>query len=445
MKIISTILSAVIIYISISGCKTEQLTLSIYDKNQVHITSLSDRSEYITPKSGAYIDIVINEATEIIADIEHCDEKQAKRLLFNSEYCIYTYFDEDINNAISETYKTISQDLNMGCAVTNLNGNLIAAYSGLYNSNEFINYALHKTPPYSSFKPLAVYAPAIERKIINWSSLFEDSPYKKIQDSSGSLMDWPSNYTDTYSNKEVTPYTAIKESLNTVAVKCLSKLGVNNSIDFLIEKLSVNLEFEQYKSTIYGQEEVIGNIALGYLQYGVSPIDMAGYYQIFANGGNYIKPQTVLKICDSSGKAVYSRDVQGSQVISSDTSCIMNKLLQGVVTPGGTGAKAYCGDIPVAGKTGTGDENKGNWFVGVTPEYSCAVWHSNTGQGNFAAKMFSEIITNIKSNNKSFMTAENVKQKIYCLDSGMLLSDKCKKFELGYYADGNIPDICNKH
>lgn len=436
-KIISVLL-IISVFLLVSGCKKEET--NIYDNNDKLIST----ADIITESENfAYIDIVMREADTIISKLNNCDEKSARNLLLKGKYKIYTYCDQGLIKTIKKVYSEVIPDVNFGCAISNLNGNLIAAYSG--SESLETNFAIKKTPPYSTFKPLAVYAPAIESKKITWSTLFEDSPYKILEDEYGIKRDWPANATGIYSNKQVTPFIAIKESLNTVAVKCLSQYGVNNSIDFLKTKFNINLDLEQYKSTIYGEEEVIGNIALGYTNAGCSPVEMAGYYQIFANGGYYKTPKTIKKIVDNKGNTLYENKEEAVQVISSETSYIMNELLKGVITPGGTGEKAYCADIAVAGKTGTGDDNLGNWFVGVTPEFSCAVWHSEYNKTNYATQFFSGITKKANINNKVFMTSENVVKKIYCTESGKLLSSDCKSVEIGYFATNNIPNICDLH
>ena len=425
-------------------CACQKKPLIIYSGTGKVLAEGTKRSALLKDRHKAYAQIVWDEAIEILSEQLNCKQEEAKKALLKKGYSIYTYYDDAVTRTIEQTYQDTTADFDFGCAITTLQGDLIAAYSaGQTEMNR--NFTTEKTPPYSTFKPLAVYAPALEKGLIHWSTVFEDSPYKKIEDSTGKKRDWPENATGTYSNEPVTVYHAIKHSLNTVAVKCLAKSGVNPSIEFLMEKFHMDLSEEQKRVNLYGKEEVIGNIALGYLIKGVSPVDMAGYYEVFANSGQYTEPKTISKICDAGGKTIYERKRQKKQVFSPKTAEIMNRLLQGVITPGGTGEKAALGDIPVAGKTGTGDNNSGNWFVGVTPEYSCAVWHSTYGQDNRAAETFSKIMNKVKATKKEFSFSEKVIQKIYCTESGNLLGSKCKKVDLGYYTEGNLPDVCNIH
>lgn len=359
-------------------------------------------------------------------------------------YTVYTAYDADVAEALKNACMVIGTELDAGCAVTNLKGNLVAVYS----TDEGVNYATQADSPYSSFKPLSVYAPAIEQELINWSSSYTDSAYKQIEGEDGELRDWPANSTGTYTGKKTSIYEAIRKSVNTVAVKCLADVGVNESLKFLKERLGITLGTEEYAAMVYGEEEVLGNVALGYVTTGLSPVDMAGYYQIFANGGKYEAPKAILKLCDGEGTVVYERAYSPSQVISPTTAGIMNKLLQGVVSGGGTGEEAAVKGVQVAGKTGTGDENSGNWFVGVTPGYSLAVWHGSA-PNNCAPEIFGYAVEAIYQNqpdaNTNFVTYANLKELVCCSESGMAVSGKCTRIEKGYFAEDDVPDICDRH
>lgn len=427
------------IFFSVAGCKGNQVA-NIYDNNSNVVVSVADINSF-SGHEAAYLDIVIAEACEIISQLVDCDTATAKKNL--QDYSIYTYLDVNLTSAVATSYSETINGANFGCAITSLNGKLISAYS--ISADPTQNFASTKTQQHSAMKPLSVYAPAVESELVNWSTLTADSPYKKITEENGSQFDWPANATGTYTNENTTIYQAIQQSLNTVAVKVLSQYGVNNSMDFLQKNLGVDVQFEQYKATIYGEDEVIGNIALGATQAGSSPVDMAGYYQIFANGGYYTTPTAIKQITDKKGNIIYKDNATATQVISSQTSYIMNELLQGVVSPGGTGTDAYTEGIQIAGKTGTGDAFTDNWFVGVTPEYSCAVWHSSYNNTNLSPKVFSKIASSANIQNTLFMTSPDVKKYIYCPDSGLLLGTSCKRAEMGFFSKDNPPQECTMH
>lgn len=417
--------------------------LTVLDSYGNTLVVAPNTQELYQSEYWAYLDVVVSEAAEKIAEIEDCDPETALEYLFSKEYEIQTAFREDAFRALQAADAQRSTAFPIGCALTDLSGNLLAVYS----TKDNVNYALTQVSPYSSFKPLSVYAPAVEAGIINWSSQYEDSAYKKWTSPEGEEQDWPANFSKTYKMENVTVYDAVRTSLNTVAVKCLADLKVSNSISFLQEKLGIPLVEEAFSAEEYGEEEVIGNIAMGYLETGITPVDMAGYYQIFANGGKYTPPTAIKRISTSAGEVVYAAQNTSRQVITPETADLMNKLLQGVVKDGGTGAAAACDGIAVAGKTGTGEEKQNYCFVGVTPGYSLAVWHGEN-ENNRAAEVFALAIEALYKDqpnaNRNFITHKNLQHLIYCAESGMAMSENCSTIEEGYFGQSNIPGICDK-
>lgn len=431
---------------SFCSCGGNSKSLSVFSAKGDLIAEL-DTNYNLYDENMVYCDIAVSEATEILAELLDCSIKKAKKLLWKKEYKIYTYFDDSVQKALSGACEKYFGELSCGSAVTDLNGNLVAA-SGNYIDKTDSNAALNETPPYSTLKPLSVYAQAVEKGIINWSTVFKDSAYKQIKTTEGVERGWPANANGKYSESDITVYEALQKSLNTVAVKCLEKIGVNNSIEFLQKNFSIPLSSEQYTSTIHGEEEVIGNVAMGYLKEGVTPVDMAGYYQIFANGGKYEKPKVVHKICNKDGKSIYEREYSPKEVISPYTADIMNAMLQGVIKSGGTAIEAYVNGVQIAGKTGTNDNNVDCWFVGITPEYSCAVWHSQNYK-NMAPAIFSETFKTVYLNNpdlkKNFKFNTSLKNIVYCEESGMKVSAGCKSIQVGYYDADTQLELCDKH
>ena len=450
-KYISTVLVFCILTLTVfcTGCSSTKNSIKIFDakgNELIVVNAISDDfSELENKENRAYIEAVITEALELISKAQKISIKEARKYLLKNNCQIHTAFDNDIYNAINSGYQDLNNDkLSYGCAITDLNGNIIALYSSNSNKNTYTNYATTKTPPYSSFKPLSVYTPAIEKSIINWSSVYLDSPVKKISDGDNKTVDWPKNSTGTYSKDNETIAYSIKTSLNTVAVKCLQDVGVKDSLSFMEDKFGLVLDFEKSKAYKQGEDEVIGNIALGYLNEVISPNDMAGYYQIFANGGKYTQPHTILKITNNIGATIYEYSSNEEQVIEPSTAYIMNKLLQNTTSPGGTADEAIVEGVSVGGKTGTGDN--GNWFVGFTPEYTCAIWHGKEIDGNNSCKIFSTTVSKFTHDtNKNFPYCSEIKKAVYCPESGMLFSRNCYKTEMGYYVLENTPKTCNIH
>ncbi|MEO6628479.1 MAG: transglycosylase domain-containing protein [Aquihabitans sp.] len=113
-------------------------------------------------------------------------------------------------------------------------------------------------------------------------------------------------------------------------------------------------------------------LALGTM--GVSPLDMAAAYSVFANDGMRNEPYMVERIEDRAGKVIYQHRLQPERIISEQSARLVNEVLLSNVT-GGTGTNAkIAGGQPAAGKTGTTNDSTDVWFVGYTPQLSTAVW-----------------------------------------------------------------------
>jgi len=424
------------------ACGNAGRGLGIYDgKGQLLIRADQVQTLYQDDR-GAYLDIVLAEATAILAEQTGMTAAEAETQLF-SGYKVYTAFDANAFTAMQKVLREAGYG-EAACAMTDLKGGLIAAYSVDPEKNR----AVSPTAPYSAFKPLSVYAPAMDAGVIDWFSTFTDAPYKQLENDHGRLEDWPSNSNHNYSYlDESLPY-VVSHSLNTAAVRCLAQLGVDKSVDFLQNKLGADIAAEAYVLETMGGEEVIGNVALGYLEKGVSPVDMAGWYQIFATDGVYIQPKAVTKICDSKGNVIYVRSDDGKQVIRPVTAQQMNMLLREVVESDGTGREAACNGIHIAGKTGTGDQYSGNWFVGVTPGFSCAVWHGEA-ESNKAAALFGELTRmcygSMGQIPVKFKEFSHIREIRTCEQTDLEAGKGCPIISVGYIPADHTLSKCEKH
>ncbi len=446
MKRLLPILCAIGLLGSMSGCaKSDPVT--VYDAQGAVIATLDNDGSYDKqlddPTQRDYITYAVQEAINTLAAQRQCTTTEAKKLLFREGYSLHTSFDPTAHAALDTMVKNHAQEqLAVGCAIIGYDGGIRAIYSGGDES-----YALMQHSPFSTIKPLSVYAPAIENGVADWSTRITDMPYKQLADADGRMKDWPVNPSQGYTYQPTTLLECIKQSLNTTAVHCLKSIGVENSIKFLQETFGINLNYEQNKLTVSGEDEVLGNVALGYFYTGITPIDLAGYYQIFGNKGQYTAPHALVKITDRDGTAIVTHKSETKQVIREDTAYIMNRLLNAVTSPGGTGAKAKVPDAELIGKTGTGNDEGGNWFVGVTPEYTCAIWHGYKEKtGNIAASLFTEVAENMPAHTQTkFPASSAVRKGVYCSQSGKLYSPSCSQMQIGYYASDRKPSVCDAH
>ncbi|GMA53205.1 hypothetical protein GCM10025857_45620 [Alicyclobacillus contaminans] len=219
------------------------------------------------------------------------------------------------------------------------------------------------------------------------------------------------NYSGDYSG-EVPMYQAVAESLNLPAVWLLHEMGISKGYN-KVEEFGLDLtKSDQY----YG-------LALGGLEYGTSPMEMAGAYSSFANGGTLYQPHLITKIVDANGAVIVDNTKpKGEKIISKETSNEMNSMLLGTFS-NGTAASANPYGYTVAGKTGTTEkdydpeQNNDQWIIGYTPDTVISTWlgyeeadkeHTFSGtSGEVVGQVFKAQAENMLpySNNTSFEVA----------------------------------------
>ena len=215
--------------------------------------------------------------------------------------------------------------------------------------------------PGSAFKPF-VYATALEAGY-SPGDVIDD--FLSYNDPSKSVP-WPTNYNDTYSGWITLRY-ALAHSVNVATVRLLNKIGVDNTMK-LIERMNIT---SLVKTGTHNDRNL--SLGLGGLTKGVSPIELAGAYSVFANKGIYSEPVAILRVEDTDGQVLYQANPTKKIVLKEDVAYMMTDMLRSVVTSG-TGKSAAISGWPVAGKTGTTSDAKDAWFVGYVPSAVTTVW-----------------------------------------------------------------------
>ena len=304
--------------------------------------------------------------------------------------------------------------------------------------------------PGSSIKPIAVYAPAIEKGIINAADIYQD---KAI-----SYGDWtPRNYDHTYSGS-VSIRTAVKRSLNTIPVQVLDKMGANASYNFLTQKLGITSLVKNEKGSDGKVYSDIGlsQLALGGLTHGVSVLEMTAAYTPFVNRGIYTAPYCYTSVTDSKGNELLSNAPKQTIALSEQTAYIMSRLLGEVVTGGTGGGAQLSSGLYTAGKTGTTSDSHDRWFVGYTPHYVGTVWYGYdnprpmTHSGNPCIKVWRAVMTEVNAGLKNSAPAvpSGVKYVSYCSETGLLAGEHCGDKVVGFwFTSDNMPkETCkSKH
>jgi penicillin-binding protein 1A len=172
---------------------------------------------------------------------------------------------------------------------------------------------------------------------------------------------------------------ALANSINTITARLIDRVGPKPVID-LVAKMDVDTD----------DIPEVPSIALGTPD--VTLYEMVGAYSTFANQGVFVKPVLVQRIEDKNGTILYQHIPETKDVVSGETAYVTTSLLQGV-TEGGSGTRLrhtyavqnsvyknavtgypYEFDNPIAGKTGTTQNNSDGWFMGMVPNLATGVW-----------------------------------------------------------------------
>lgn len=225
--------------------------------------------------------------------------------------------------------------------------------------------------PGSTFKPLVVYAPALEKGGFFPGTVLDDMPVK-YNGGNGKVYAPVDFDTETSGWKgRITMRYAVENSVNVYAVKLMNLVGLDYATKFAKERLGLPLQDEDKYNL---------SIALGSRE--MTTLDMASAYGVFANDGVRVTPHAIDKVLDSQGKEVLTPKITKERTMKETTAYLINSMLRSVVT-NGTGTRAQFGNWAVAGKTGTTSlpdtlaNRSGNpdaWFAGYTPDYVGVVW-----------------------------------------------------------------------
>ncbi len=432
-----------------------------------------------------YVDMVIEDVINDLISEKGYSRQMANLTIYTGGLSIYTAMDPDIQNKLEKYY---SDTTNFGTGengealqsssviIDSKTGDILAVVGavGEKNGNRIQNFATQTLRPAGSvIKPLSVYAPAIEDGIINWSTVYDDVPVNfgeyNLDSQNGDIIEpraWPKNSNGKYRGLTNINY-AIENSVNTVVIRVLEDLGLDRSFDFLKNSLHIDSIIESCKteSGAVITDKDYAALGLGQFNYGVTVREVSAAYSIFANNGIYNEYRSYLKVTDISGNEVLSKPYRGEKVLSEESATIMNLMLENVIKKG-TGKNVTLDDtIECAGKTGTTQNNNDKWFIGYTPYYICGVWYGYeypkaiNEPTNRCIKIWDDVMNELHKEYQSdgkdaekFYVSPNVVEAEYCVDSGMLMSEVCKKdargdrSEEGYFIKGDEPKTyCRCH
>jgi penicillin-binding protein 1B len=237
-------------------------------------------------------------------------------------------------------------------------GNVLALVGGRNYGVSQLNHAVAKRPTGSIFKPF-VYAAAVNtavtgaNPVLTESSMVDDSP---TTFNFGDQIYEPRNYKEEY-HGNVTARYALAMSLNNATVKLAEQVGYDHVAEL---------------ARAAGITSVQATPAMALGAYAATPLEMAGAYTVFANGGSRISPLTVRSLRDAKGNVIDDFEPTKKDVLDPRVAYVMTNMMEGVMNNGFGYAVRQAGFLaPAAGKTGTSHDA---WFAGYTSNLICIVW-----------------------------------------------------------------------
>ena len=339
--------------------------------NSIPVKKMLD-TQKTTQKYWSYLNTVVEEARKEYGVNPH-----------TTSMLIYTNMNPDFQQTVDDiltgkTYKWDNPEVQAGIAVVEAKTGKITAVGagrnqeGAYNPTNFATSTTRQIG--STAKPVFDYAPGIEYE--NWSTgkLFDDSKYyystgQEIRNSDRGHMGI------------ITLRTALAQSRNVPALKAFQQTSQEQKINF-VKSLGISLAKEDEGKGYLHEAYSIGSYN------GSNPMEMAGAYAAFANGGYFTKPYTIKKIVFRDTNEVVEHEEENKQVMSSATAFMITDCLKTAVTSGLSSAGKVSG-VNVAAKTGTtnytaqtryqyhlGDDALNDaWIIGYDPETVISIWY----------------------------------------------------------------------
>lgn len=266
-------------------------------------------------------------------------------------------------------------------------GEVLALVGGRNYGMSQLNHAVARRPTGSIFKPF-VFAAAVNSALAESPAIF--TPASIIDDSPTTFLYEdkvyePRNYKEEYHGEVAAEY-ALAHSLNNATVKLAEMVGYDN-----VATLARAAGITSVRAT--------PAIALG--AYDATPLEMAGAYTIFANGGIRTSPLVLKAIHTPQGEVLARFNTQKTPVLDPRVAYVLTSMMEGVINTGtGFPVRQLGFDAPVAGKTGTSHDG---WFAGYTSNLVCIVWVGfddysdlKLSGANTAAPIFAEFMKRAK-------------------------------------------------
>lgn len=422
------------------AAKNEELNL-VASKEELNETEIN----------SYFVDALINQVVDDLCEKYGYEEKRAKNMFYSGGYKIYATMDPAIQSTMEEVFKDVGtygikgadgSTLQGSMTVMDYNGHVKGLVGGIgeKTGNLVLNRATEaKRQPGSTMKPIAAYAPAIEKDLIHYSSIVNDT---KTNYNGWTPVNWYGSY---WGN--ITVQYALERSVNTIPVQLVNKMGPQTSFDFLTQKLGI--------STLTAEDVNLAPLGMGGTNGGINTMQSAAAFAIFGNLGQYHAPTLYTKVADQHGETILEYDGAPTVAISEDTATVMNHLLRTVVYGAngtGKGAAGFINNMKIYAKTGTSNNANDLWFVAGSPYYVASCWcgydqQQKVSKSSIARTMWGAVMSKIHSGlePKEFSDSPYATERYYCTSTGNLATSACPSKAVGWYKKSNTPDYCTEH
>lgn len=400
----------------------------------------------LEPKGDAIYSYMVDATiSEVINDLENkkgMSTNFATNYLYFSGLKIYSTQNSDIQREIekeceknkymikSAQYENTTAQAAM-VVMNHNNGQVMGCVGGLGKKTISRGFnratqALRQTG--SAIKPIAVLGPALEEKIITPVTIYDDT--KTV---------FAEGYSPDDCEKElgeITVRRAVESSQNIPFVKIMEQLTPEKSMKYMEKEGIANLT---------DGDKNLG-LALGGLEKGSSPLEMASAYACIANGGNYIEPTFYNKVENSKGKIILKSKQKSRKVYSEDTAYVLKELLTEPVNgENGTARTCKIDGMEVAAKTGTTNDNYDKWLCGFTKYYTAVTWFGydvnepiNEGANSMANQIWGNVMREIHRYliKADFDKPKDVEEVVVCRKSGKVAESGCGEAYVEYFRKG---------
>ncbi|GAB4280630.1 MAG: hypothetical protein Kow0056_15300 [Coriobacteriia bacterium] len=374
-------------------------------------------------------------------------EQFGEDALYRGGLEVHTTLDLDAQRAAEEAVGSIldrEDDPSAALvAVDPATGDIVAMVGGRDYSTQQFNVAVQgRRQPGSAFKPF-VLVTALEQGVPS-ERTYECGPVSIDVPGSGT---W--KVTGAYGGRKgpMRLREAVEKSVNSVFAQLIMDVGADRVVE-TARRMGITTEIMPVPA-----------IALGGLDTGVSPLEMASAYGTLAAKGRHAQPRAIVRVTNPRGEVLFDSQPETTDVLDPAVAYLATDMLKGVISRG-TGTAAAIGR-PAAGKTGTTQEYRDAWFVGYTPDLVAAVWvgypeaqremkdvHGRTVTGgSFPAQIWAAFMKAALEGIEptDWSRPDGLKSLEICLDSGERATEWCEKKGTGLFLADALPGECSLH